>query len=92
MIGKVFAANTINTQFGNVTTVPEYIAAIYSWILGFGVSIAVVWIIVSGYILMTSQGSPDAVSNAKKNIIESLSGIALLFLAKLVIDSIWKPF
>lgn len=91
MIEKAYAGN-VDTVLGSVSTFPEYIKLVYNWMLGAGVSIAVLMIIYSGFIIVTSGGNPEAVSGAKRDLTLSISGLVLLFAAKIVIDIIWKPF
>lgn len=69
-----------------------YIGTIYRWSAGLVGIIAVTIIIFSGIQITVSGGEPDTVSKAKTRIIKSLSGIALLFLSALILNTVNPNF
>lgn len=60
------------------TDLGDYIRTIYTWMVGIGGLVAVILIIVGGFIYMTSAGSPDRVKAAKERISHALLGLLLL--------------
>lgn len=77
---------------GGTSFLYGYIGTFYTWAAGLVGIIAVTIIIFSGIQITVSGGEPDAVSNAKSRIIKSLSGIALLFLSALILNTINPNF
>lgn len=69
-----------------------YIGTIYRWSAGLVGIVAVTVIIFSGIQITVSGGEPDTVSKAKTRIIKSLSGIALLFLSALILNTVNPNF
>ncbi len=59
-------------------TIAELVAYIYEWGITIGVLIFFAVLVFSGFKYVTSAGSPDKISKAKKGIISSLSGMVLL--------------
>lgn len=81
-------AVAVETEFGPVNNLAEYINNILTWLLPIMGGIALLAIIFAGYKYITSQGSPDAISQAKDIIISTVTGLVLLFLIKLILDQI----
>lgn len=77
---------------GGTDFIYGYIGTFYSWAAGLVGIIAVTVIIFSGIQITVSGGEPDTVSKAKTRIIKSLSGIALLFLSALILNTINPNF
>lgn len=70
--------------FGN--TISEYVQELYKWSIGAGIALAVIMLIYAGYTMVTSAGDPSKVGFAKEVIVGSLSGLALLAGAALVLN------
>jgi len=66
----------------NADSFTELLENIIDWITTIGILIAIIMIIYSGYLFMTSGGSDEKVSNAKKSLIWSLVGLAVLIMGK----------
>lgn len=73
-----------------VGLIMQYISAIYKWGASLAGMVAVVIIIWSGIQISTSQGKD--IEAAKNRIIQSLSGLALLFLSGLLLYTINPTF
>ena len=78
----------IATEFGEVNNLGEYISAILRWLVPAIGGFATLMLIFAGYIYLTSQGNPDAVSRAKDIIIGVIVGILLLFLMELLLTNV----
>jgi TRAP-type C4-dicarboxylate transport system permease small subunit len=91
MIEKTYAV-AIDTLFGTVNTLPEFILKVYDWMLTISISISILLIIYAGFLIVTSGGNPEAVATAKRDLSITITGVILLFVLKIVIDLIWKPF
>lgn len=69
----------------------QYTQMIFKFMAGLILLLAVLFIMGSGIMLMTSQDSAGK-ENAKNNIIQVLSGVALLFLSGLILHTINPNF
>ncbi len=78
----------VNTEFGWVCDITDYINKILGWIVGFIGSLAVLMIIYAGYIYMTSQGNPERIGVAKEIIIGVITGVVLLFTIGIILRTI----
>jgi len=86
---QAFAANgEAATEIGSFANVGTYITALLRWANPIIASLAVLMLIIAGYMYMTSQGNPDQIKKAKEIIIGVVLGIALLFLAQLLFNTI----
>lgn len=94
IIGRALAQSTCSTKVttdispDGVCNITDYINALLPAIYGIIGGLAVLMIIYSGYIYMTSQGAPDKISLAKDIIIGVITGIALLFLMGLILSTV----
>ena len=77
---------------GGTTMIYHYIGTIYKWAAGFVGIISVTVIIISGAQISLGGGDTQTIDEAKKRIIQSLSGIALLFLSGLILNTINPTF
>ncbi|MGA2667153.1 MAG: hypothetical protein ABSE91_03685 [Patescibacteria group bacterium] len=76
------------TDLGSVTTIGDYVNAIMKWAVPVISTLAIIMLIIAGYIYMTSQGNPDSIKNAKDIIIGVVLGLALLWLASLLFKTL----
>jgi len=63
-----------------------YVSNLYNWAIGAGAALAVIILMYAGYVMTTSSGDPQKVGFAKEIIVGSLSGLALLAGAKLILN------
>ncbi|MBL4694283.1 hypothetical protein JKY72_02840 [Candidatus Gracilibacteria bacterium] len=77
---------------GGTTLIEGYIGMIYRWGARMAGIIAVLVIVISGIQLSVSAGDDQAVTSAKERIIRSLAGLAVLFLAGLILNTINPNF
>ncbi len=75
--------NQINTHInnplgGSTTDIPSFIKAILNFVVLIGVPIVTLAIIYSGFLFVTAQGNSEKLKKAKKTIIATLIGAALL--------------
>jgi len=82
------ALAVVDTEFGPVSGVAEYVSNIMAWLLPIVGGLALLMMIYAGYLYMTSQGNPEATGRAKDIIIGVVTGIILLFLIKIILDQI----
>ena len=88
LIPSVSAQPSAPTDFGNMTSITDYISAIIAWAIPILGGIALLMFIYAGYMYMTSQGNPDKINSAKEIVISTLVGILLLFGIGLIIRQI----
>lgn|GEM_PF-1102104 len=69
-----------------------YISTIYKWAASVIGIIAVLVIVISGIQISAAAGDQQAVTNAKNRIVQSLGGLALLFLSAIILYTINPNF
>ncbi|MFA5843039.1 MAG: hypothetical protein WC882_05245 [Candidatus Gracilibacteria bacterium] len=69
-----------------------YIAVIYRWAAGIVGIIAVLVIVISGIQISMDQGGGESIGAAKTRIMQSLSGLVVLFLSALILYTINPTF
>jgi hypothetical protein len=79
-----------NTQGPCATSnsIADCVASIYRWSLGVAVLLALIMIIVSGYLYMTAGGNAQSVSLAKEMFTGAFIGLIILFAAVLILRTI----
>lgn len=87
-ISPVIAQASAPTDFGDFTTLTDYISAIITWAIPILGSIALLMFVYAGYIYITSQGNPEKINTAKEIVISTLVGILLLFGIGLIVRQI----
>lgn len=76
------------TEFGPATGITDYINGILTWLYPVLGGIALLTFVYAGFLYMTSQGNPENINKAKEYIIVTISGILLLFLARLILQQV----
>ncbi len=59
---------------------------IVNWLIVISTLVAVVFLVISGYTLITSAGDPDKVAKGQGGITASVVGLIIIFIAKIVVD------
>lgn len=77
---------------GGTSMIYGYIGMIYQWGASIVGIIAVTVIILSGIQISAAGGDPEAITSARKRILQSLAGIAVLFLSGLILYTINPNF
>jgi glucose uptake protein GlcU len=91
------AVNETSTELGCIpNTVSGFVSKFYGIGLGLIGGVAILFIIYGGYILMTSQGRPDKISNGKSYITYAIIGLLLaifgyIFIQVIAIDILHIP-
>jgi len=62
--------------------IPTLIDTIATWLLGIGSTIAVIIVIWAAFLFMTSGGSAEKVTTARKTLLYAIIGLTILLLAK----------
>lgn len=62
------------------------------FLLPFGVVLSIIFIIIGGYMWMTSAGNPDKVKQAQGTLTWAIIGLVLILLASLLIRMIIEYF
>lgn len=70
------------TQVESLTSLMELVETIVNWITIFVLAIAVLMLIIAGFMWMTAGGSQDKVDTARRMLIYSLIGIAIVVAAQ----------
>lgn len=77
---------------GGIGFLNAYVSLIYKWVAGIIGIIAVLIMVISGLQIITAQGEPSAVEEAKKRIFQSIGGVLLLFFASALLYMINPTF
>lgn len=91
------ALNEVQTDLGCVPTDPiGFAAKFYSIGLGLIGGVALLYIIYGGYIILTSQGSPEQLKKGKSFIFYSIGGLLLaifgyVFIQVIIVDVLHVP-
>ncbi len=77
----------VNTAIGPIDTTPGgIIQNIYNMLLGLSGGIAVIMIIIAGYQLITSQGEPEKIKDAKERITAAIMGLLFIVFSFLIFE------
>lgn len=68
-----------------ITSLEDLLITIFTWMLGFAGSLAVIAIIYSGVMYITSGGDAAKAEQAKKNLIWAIIGVVAIGLSYLII-------
>jgi len=81
----VFAGSPPPTTIQNPITATDFtilLTSIIGWVQNIAVLIAVLMIIYSGFLFMTAGGEEEKITKAKKTLIWSLVGLAILIMGE----------
>lgn len=93
--GSDISWSPIDSRFSNLRDLPglfEVFVEILNFLIGFSVLIAVVMLIIMGYLFITSSGDPENIAKAQKGLTGAIIGLVIVFLARAVILFILKEF
>jgi hypothetical protein len=76
---------TVILAKGGTAMITGYVAMIYKWAAPIVAMICVLVIVISGLQLSFSGGDSGAVDSAKKRILQSIAGLAVLFLSSMIL-------
>jgi glucose uptake protein GlcU len=91
------AANEIATDFGCFPNDPVgFVQKFYSVGLGFVAGVALIALIIGGYLVLTSKGVPERVNNGKAFIYYAIMGLLLaifgyVFIEVVIVDVLHVP-
>lgn len=71
-----------------ITDIKDLIEAIINWVFSIGIILAPLMIIIGAFMFLTSAGEPDKVRKAKKIIIWTIIGLAVILFSKGLISLI----
>ncbi len=86
--GEFKEGTSVDTDFGPVTSLGQYVGRVFTWASSIIVSVVIVVIIYAGYLYITSAGNPDQATRAKNFIITAITSLALVILAIFIIKAI----
>jgi len=82
------AAKPVETEFGPIANVGEFIIKIFDWLVPMTGLLALIMFVFAGYIYITSQGDQNSIKTAKEIVLGVITGIILLFTIKLLLQRI----
>jgi len=62
------------------------IIVLLNYVVGFSALVAVIMIIVAGYMLITAAGDPDKIQQGQKTITAAVVGMVIVFVARILIE------
>ena len=78
-------------QYGNLDTlVSTKIASLINFMTGSAALVAVILIIVAGYMFITSAGDADKVEKAGKTMSGAIIGLVIVFVARILVEFVIK--
>jgi len=78
-------------QYGNLDTlVSTKVASLINFMTGFAALVAVILIIVAGYMFITSSGDADKVERAGKTMSGAIVGLIIVFVARILVEFVLK--
>ena len=78
-------------SFGDLEQfVDTKVATAINFFTGFAALVAVILIIVAGYMFITSAGDPDKVDRAGKTMSGAIVGLIIVFIARILVEFIIK--
>ncbi len=80
----------INPLDNKIDTIPKFIVAVIEIVLIIAVPIIVLAVIYVGFLFVKAQGNPEAITKAKKALIYTLIGAALVLGAFVIANAIDK--
>jgi hypothetical protein len=88
--GGTTVTTTINNPLGTngPQNIPDFIQAIIKIVLIVGVPVVVLAIIYTGFLFVKAQGNPEEITKAKKSLLYTLIGAALLLGAFVIANAI----
>ena len=75
------------TSFGSLEEVPR---RIFSLLLTFLPAVATIYMVIAGYRYIVSQGNPDLMEKAKKNLTYAMVGVIVSYSAFLIVRLVGK--
>lgn len=79
---SVFAVTTVPTNVTSISAVITIINTLANWVFSILLALAVIMLLLAAFNWLTSGGSDDKVSSARKMLIWALVGIAVALAAK----------
>jgi hypothetical protein len=81
--------DTFNSTFGGFSTDPEgFIQKVFAVLLSVSGGIALLLIMRSGYSLMTAQGNPEKINNAREQLVAAIVGLIFLIFSFVFLELI----
>jgi len=77
---------------GTDTSVNNLIVNILNWLIGAAAVVCVVMLIVGGYSYMTAGGDENKVKTATKTLTNAIIGLAICFIAVMLVNFVLKTF
>ncbi|KKP77642.1 MAG: hypothetical protein UR73_C0015G0005 [candidate division WS6 bacterium GW2011_GWF1_35_23] len=78
-------------QYGTLNTlIDTKIATAINFFTGFAALVAVIIIIVAGYMFITSAGDADKVDRAGKTMTGAIVGLVIVFIARILVEFVIK--
>ncbi len=90
-VGNVYAAEDPRNWLTGVTAggtgdVPTLIKTIINWAIGFAAIVAVIMLIVAGYMYITANGDEGKIGKATKTLTFAIVGLVICFIAVILVN------
>jgi len=87
-----YYSNLFHKYLDSNSTLKSWTNIVFNWSLGIIGTIAVVLVSIAGIMYMTSAGNPDQIAKAKKLMLQALTGVAVIVLAKFFLTLLGTPW
>ena len=85
----ILCGDTCSTAIGNIITHPEaFVGNLFAILLSLSGGVALILIIISGYRLMTSQGNPEKVQQAREQLTSAIIGLLFIIFSLAILQII----
>ena len=81
-----------NSNLTSIEGIVNLVTNILNFFVFFSAVVAVALIVYSGFLYITATGEPDRIQKATKALTASIIGLAVVFLARLVVVFLLKEF
>lgn len=86
---EYYRCKTFHTAIGPFGTKPlDFINKLGSWLLAIGGIAAIVFMVYSGYIIMTSRGDKEKIANAREIMTSAVTGLIFIILSITILEII----
>lgn len=85
-ISQFFGSGLINLGSGGIDDLMQgKVTSIINLVINISGLVAVIMIVISGYIMITSSGNSGKIATAQKTLTAAIIGLVIIFLGKLII-------
>lgn len=93
---KANLPNWVEDIFGELISaeipLEEFLFGVINWVIGASVLMAVVFLLVAGFLYITSSGDDQKIGKATKTLVFAIVGLVLCFISVLIVNFVLTTF